>query len=148
MTTDKTDNEILAILLENSRLSYRQIAKKMKRSVVTVLNRMKAMEEEGIIKGYIVDLDYEKLGYEMSVMVHMRISKGMLPEVERKIASIPSVYAVYDVTGEFDAVVLAQFRSRTAMDSFIKKVQKMEFIERTKTELILNKVKEDRMNIN
>ena len=60
---DKTDRDILNALLDNSRLSYRQIAVKIGVSVATVLKRVKALEDAGIIRKYTALLDYEKLGF-------------------------------------------------------------------------------------
>lgn len=147
MTLDKTDKEILSVLVANSRLSYRQIAKKSKVSVVTVINRVKKLEVEGIIKGYTAKLDYEKAGYDVEVMIEIRISKGKLFEVEKKIASNENVFAVYDATGDFDAIVLARFPTRRKMDNFLKKLQTYEFVERSKTRLILNTIKEEDIGV-
>ncbi len=76
-------------------------------------------------------------------MIEIRISKGKLFDVEKKIASNPNVFAIYDVTGSFDAVVLARFRTRRQMDNFLKRLQTYEFVERTETKLILNTIKEE-----
>lgn len=146
MKLDDTDKKILNILMENSRLSYRQIAKKAKVSVVTVMNRVKKLENE-IIKKYTTLIDYEKSGYDIDVLVEVRISKGKLFEVEKRIANNPNVYAVYDVTGDFDAIILARFPNRRRMDNFLKKLQKFEFIERTRTKLILNTIKDEQIGV-
>jgi len=66
MDLDKTDVKILKTLLENPRLSNRQIAKKVNVSVGTVISKIKKMETEGIINGYSTTLDYENLGYELT----------------------------------------------------------------------------------
>lgn len=137
------DLKILGVLLKNSRLSYRQIAKKLKTSVATVMNHVKSMEEQGIIEKYTARMNYEKLGYDIEVLIEIRISKGKLFEMEKKIASHPNVFAVYDVTGNFDAVVLARFKTRRLMDNFLKKIQTYDFIERTETKLVLNTIKEE-----
>ena len=147
MKLDKNDMEVLKILVENSRLSYRQIAKKAKVSVVTAMNRVKKLEDEQIIKKYTTKLDYEKAGYDIEVMIQIRISKGKLFEVEKKIAINPNVFAVYDLTGNFDAVILARFPTRRKMDNFLKKLQTYEFVERTETKLILNTIKEENIGV-
>ena len=141
MKSDK-EKKIMNILLENSRLSYREIAKKAKVSVVTVMNRVKELEKRGIIKQYMVELDYEKLGYDVQAIIEIRISKGKLFEVEKKIAKHPNVFAVYDTTGHFDAVMVTKFKSRRSLDSFLKKIQAYDFVERTETKLILNTIRE------
>ena len=133
--------------MNNSRLSLREIAKKADVSVATVMHHMNRLKSEGVIKKYTTKLDYEKIGYDVEVIIEIRISKGKLFEVEKKIANHPNVYAVYDLTGAFDAVVLARFPTRRLMDNFVKKLQTYEFVERTETKLILNTIKEDNIEL-
>jgi DNA-binding Lrp family transcriptional regulator len=116
-------------------------------SVVTVLKRVKVLEKEKIIKNYTIDPDYEQLGYDVSVIIKMRISKGKLFEIEKKIAIHPNVFAVYDVTGEFDSIILAKFKSRRSLDTFLKKIQTYEFVQRTETLLILNTIVEKKIMV-
>lgn len=144
---ENKDTAILKVLTENSRLSFREIAKKTGISVVTVINRIKEMEKQKIIKRYVPELDYEKLGYEVQAIIQLRISRGKLFEVEKTIAKLPNVFAVYDVTGDFDSMILAKFRNRKGLDSFLKKIQTYDFIERTETKLILNIIKENFMDL-
>lgn len=146
MEIDQLDKHILSILLDDSRLSYRQIAKKSGVSAATVMNRIKDLEK-AIIKKYTTIIDYEKLGYDVEVIIEIRISKGKLIEVEKEIAHHPNVFGVYDVTGDFDAIILARFPSRRKMDSFIKKVQTYDFVERTNTRVILNTIKEKQVSV-
>jgi len=147
MSTTNLDEKILNILIENSRLSCRQIAKQLKVSVATVASRIKKLENEKIIRKYTALLDYERLGYDVTVLISMRISKGKLFEIEKKIATQPNVLAVYDHTGPFDATVLARFKSRLLMDKFLKKLQSFDFVERTETMLILNTFKEGTIKV-
>src|SRR3989338_383709 len=147
MGLSDADKKITNVLIENSRLSLRQVAKKSKVSVATAMHHMKRLEKEGIIKKYSAELDYEKAGYDVEVIIEVRISKGRLFEVEKKIASNPNVFAVYDITGSFDAVILARFPTRRLMDNFLKKLQTYEFVERTETKLILNTINEENIGV-
>ena len=147
MEIDETDKRILNAVIENSRLSLRQIAKKVKVSVATVMHRLNRLEDEKIIRKYAASLDYEKIGYDIEVIIEVRISKGRLLDVEKKIAVHPNVFAVYDVTGAFDAIILARFRSRRQMDTFLKKIQTYEFVERTETKLVLKTIKEENIRV-
>lgn len=140
---DQTNVKILKTLLSNARLSSRQIAKKVDVSAATVISRIKKMEKKGTIKGYTAILDQEKLGYELTVITEITVSKGKLLEMEKKIAKIPGVCAVYDVTGQIDAMVIAKFRSREELSKFTKNLLSMPFVERTNTHLVLTTVKED-----
>ena len=147
MKFDETDKKILNILIENSKLSLREIAKKAGVSVATVMHRINNMEKEKIIRQYSTMLDYDKLGYDVEVLIEIRISKGKLFHVEKEIAHHPNVFAVYDLTGDFDAAILARFKNRRQMDSFLKKIQTYDFVERTNTRLILNTIKEKQIEV-
>ena len=140
---DDLDKRILQALLVNSRLSFRQIAKKVGVSVVTVVQRVKRLEREGVIRCYTTMLDHEKIGYELTVIIELTISKGKLLDVERKIAKHKNVCAVYDITGLTDAMVVAKFRSREELNNFVKSLLAMPYVERTNTHVVLNTVKED-----
>ena len=143
MQSDHTDVKILRSLLEDARLSSRQTARKVGVSVGTVLARIKKMEQDGVIKGYSAVLDHEKLGYELTVVTEITVSKGKLLEMEKQIGRIPNVCAVYDVTGSTDAIAIAKFRNRKELSDFTKGLLAMPFVERTNTHVVLATVKED-----
>ena len=147
MKLEETDRKILNVIVDNSRLSLRQIAKKVSVSVATVMHHINKLEKEKIIEKYSAKLDYEKIGYDVEVLIEVRISKGRLLDVEKKIAIHPNVFAIYDITGTFDAVILARFKTRRQMDIFLKKIQTYEFVERTETKLILNTIKERNIEV-
>ena len=139
---NETDLKILKGLLEDARFSSRQIAKNVGVSVGTVLSRIKKMEDEGLIKGYSVLLNHEKLGYQLTVVTEITVSKGRLVETENEIAKIPNVCCVYDVTGLTDAIIVAKFKSREDLGQFTKRLLSLPFIERTNTHVVLATVKE------
>ena len=143
MELNETDKKILKGLLEDARFSSRQIAKNVGVSVGTVLSRIKKMEGEGLIKGYSVILDHEKLGYELTVVTEITVSKGKLVEMENEIAKISNVCGVYDVTGLTDAIIIAKFRNREELGQFTKSLLALPHIERTNTHVALTTVKEN-----
>ena len=143
MELNETDNKILKNLLEDARFSSRQIAKNVGVSVGTVLSRIKKMEDAGLIKGYSAILNHEKLGYELTVVTEITVSKGRLVEVEKEIAKNPNVCGVYDVTGLTDAVIIAKFKSREDLGRFTKQLLALPYIERTNTHVVLTTVKEN-----
>src|SRR3989344_5396706 len=108
MVIDKTDRAILNVLLSNSRLSFREIAKRVHVSVATVLHRVRALEKAKVIERYMAKLNYELLGYDVQAVVEIRVSNGKLFEVERKISRNPQVVACYDITGDSDGIIIAK----------------------------------------
>jgi DNA-binding Lrp family transcriptional regulator len=143
MELNEIDNKILKALLEDARFSSRQIAKNVGVSVGTVLSRTKKMEEEGLIKGYSVILDHEKLGYELTVVTEITVAKGKLVDTENEVAKISNVCSVYDVTGLTDAVIVAKFKSREDLGAFTKRLLTLPYVERTNTHVVLTTVKEN-----
>jgi DNA-binding Lrp family transcriptional regulator len=143
MELNETDMKILQGLLDDARFSSRQIAKNVGVSVGTVLSRIKKMEGEGLIKGYSVILNHEKLGYELTVVTEITVSKGRLVEMEKEVAKIPNVCSVYDVTGLTDAIIIAKFRNREELGQFTKRLLALPYLERTNTHVVLTTVKED-----
>ena len=101
------------------------------------------MQEEGIIKGYSAKVDPTKLGMDLSAVIGLRVAGGHLVEVEQEISKSKEVCCVYDVTGDYDAVIIARFRSRADLNKFIKGVLANPHVERSVTHVVLNTVKED-----
>ena len=143
MQLDETDVKILKALTSDARLSSRRIAKQCEISIGTTLSRIKKMEQEGIIKGYSAVLDHEKLGYELTVVTEITVSKGRLLEMENEIARIPNVVSVYDVTGLTDAVIIAKFKTREELSKFAKRLLALPYVERTNSHIVLTTIKED-----
>jgi len=144
---DTYDKEILNAIMNDSKMPLRKLASALNISFVTVMNRIKKLEEKGVIKKYSTRLNYEKLGYGIHALVEMKISKGRLLELENKIAKFPNIYAVYDTTGQFDATLMGRFKTTREMDVFLKKLQTFDFVETTNTKLILNTIKKQQMRL-
>ncbi|MHA1677364.1 MAG: Lrp/AsnC family transcriptional regulator [Promethearchaeota archaeon] len=137
------DIGILKILSKDGRKTYHSIAEELKKSPITIKKHIETLEKEGIIKNYGITIDFEKLGYQIIALIEVTISKGKMLEVEKQIAKNPNVFAVYDVTGTYDALVLARFKNRFELSGMIKDLHASPYIERTNTHLILNIIKEE-----
>jgi len=129
--------------MEDSRQSYREIARKIGVSPGTVVSRIRDMEKKGIIEKYTAKLNYEKLGYDLTVITEVTVSNGMIVEVGHEITKLKEACAIYNVTGDADVMVLAKFRNRDELSNFTKRVLKLPNVERTKTHLVLITLKED-----
>lgn len=143
-TLDPLDRAILQELNIDARRSHREIAGRLKVSATTVGSRIARLEQDGVIKGYVPLLDDERLGFELWATIGVRISKGKLREAEERLARDARAYAIYDITGEFDALVIGRFRDRRDLDRFVKHALQDPNVERTNTQVVLNRVKEDR----
>lgn len=140
---DGLDERLLAELRRDSRQSFRTLAEKLRVSPATVIARLRRLEREGVVLGYTADLDYAVIGYEFTAIIEVTIAKGALLEVQRKIAQMPGVVSVYDITGNSDSMVIARVKSRSEFSRMVKKILAIDKVQSSNTHVVLNTVKED-----
>ena len=140
MSLDEIDRKLIESLMNNSRSSMRQLAAKLDVALGTIRNRLERLEKEGVIKGYNVVLDPAKVGWEMTVIVGLRITKGKMIDVQKRIAEDPRVFLVYDVTGDYDSFVIANVQNTDDLNDLTKGVLTSKGIERSLTHVVLNTV--------
>jgi len=131
---DAVDFEIIRALEENSRVSLRKLAGKVGSTANIVQKRLKNLESNGIIRGYIPLIDPAKFGYGVAAIVMI--------QVENEIAKDGCVLSVYDITGDFDAVAFTKFKDKASLNAFLKNLLTARFVKRTVTVVALNVVKE------
>ncbi len=141
---DDLARKIVRALNQNARKSYREIAKEIGTSATAVINKVKKLEASGAIKAYVPVVDPGYFGIDLVAIIALRISKGKLLETQEKISSDRRVAAVYDITGEWDSLVIGYFRGRDDLNDFIKGILSLPFIDRTITHLVLNVVKDEK----
>ena len=141
---DDLDRRIVALQNTDARKSFREIAKEADASISTVSNRIRKLESEGVILGYAPLIDESKIGFDVIAVVGVKIHKGRLLEVQRRIAKDDRVTHVFDVTGEWDSILVVRLKSTRELDGFIKRLGSMEYVENTYTQVVLNVVKEER----
>ena len=143
MHYDEKDEKILKHLLVDARQSARHLAHKLNVSTVTMISRIKKLEEKKIIDGYAVRLNHEILGYDITAIIEVTTTKGKMLEIEDEIAKTENVCAVYDITGDADTLVIGKFKDRKSLSEFVKKVSCIPNVENTITHLVLKTIKED-----
>ncbi len=143
MKFDETDETILKNLMVDARQSARQLALKLGMSTVTVLSRIKKLEKEKIILGYTAIIDHEKLGYSLTAIIEIVAKNDKIVEIEDKISKFENVCGVYDITGSTDTLIIAKFKERSELSTFVKELAAISNVENTITHVVLNTAKED-----
>jgi DNA-binding Lrp family transcriptional regulator len=143
MALDDLDRRILKELLHNSNRSYRRLASELNVAPGTILNRIKELESQGIIKNYSIVIDHKKLDSQITAIIEITTSGGKLDEMERKISRMPNIYGVYNTTGSPDAIIIGTFKDTDDLGNFTKSLLGMHFVGTTNTHVVLKKVKED-----
>ncbi len=135
---DNIDKKLVNLLLFDADITNRELASKCKIALGTVNNRINKLKKLRVIKKKTIVVDYEKLGYIIEVLIGLKIKKGGFYEVAKKLSADPNVFLVIDMTGDYDAEILARFHTRRQLDDFVKRLQQGPEIESTRTRLILN----------
>ena len=141
---EEIERKIIRVMNTNARKSFREIAKEVGTSVTAVIHAVKKLESSGVIRGYFPAVDPAYFGFELTVIIALRISQGKLLETQRKIAEDAHVAAVFDVTGDWDSLLVAHFQGRDELNRFLKRTNALPFVDRTVTHLVLNTVKDER----
>jgi len=109
----------------------------------TVRKHVVRLEDRGVLQGYTAIIDPTKLGYDITAVVFVQVGGGRLLDVEHEIAKEDNVLAVYDITGDYDAALIAKFKDYSGLNAFVKRLLSMQYITRTVTNVASNVVKED-----
>jgi len=137
------DARIIRVLQEDGRASLREIAQQLGVSTTTVSKRLQRLLDSGIIKGFKPVLDYEKLGYPITAITQIKAKGNRIPEILEALRADPNLTHVYEITGEFDLLVIGKFKDQDSMNREIKRLLGHPAIEHTNTSIVLSVVKED-----
>ncbi len=140
----KLERKILQSLNQDARKSFREVAKEVGTSTTAIYNNVNKLEETGVLKGYIPLIDEDLLGYKQIAIIALRIDQGKLGIVLKEIKKFPQVRAIFDITGDWDSILIGYFKDRNEMDSFLKKQLSLPHVERVITHVVLNVVKDVR----
>ncbi len=102
---DDIDRGILEILQEDAKSKHKEIADQLGLSITPIYERIKRLEREGYIKGYVALLDAEKIGKKLTVFCAVTLNqhvKEKLEEFVEKVNSFPEVMECYHITGQYD----------------------------------------------
>jgi DNA-binding Lrp family transcriptional regulator len=116
---DEIDKKIVNLMIFDGDITNRDLSLKCNIALGTVNNRIKKLKKLGIIKKKTITVDYEKLGYMIEVLIDLGIKKGEYQAVAKKLLADPNVFMVMDLTGEYDAEILARFHTKRQLDTFI-----------------------------
>ncbi|VTU45341.1 Lrp/AsnC family transcriptional regulator [Variovorax sp. PBL-E5] len=120
---DRGELAILAALQVNARLSTQDLADEVGLSSSATWRRVKALEDRGMIQGYVAMLDAEKLGFKECIFAHVTLAKHdvkSIEEFERSVARRPEVLECFSVAGQSDYVLRVVVRSNGEYEKFLK----------------------------
>ncbi len=143
MEEEKLHREILASLMEDGRKSIRKVARELEVSPSTVSNHLDELTGDGVIRRFKPSIDYEKLGFDLTAITKIQAKGREITNIVERLKDEGSLTHVYEITGEFDILVIGKFDSRESMNREIKRMLNFSAVERADTSIVLNAVKED-----
>ena len=145
---DDVDHKILDLLIDNSRIPFTDIAKKLLISAGTVHVRVKKMEEFGIIQGSSLALDYKKLGYTFIAYIGIFLEKTHLTNfVLDKLKSIPYVTVAHITTGRFNIFCKIRSKNTNHAKEIIFTIDDIDGVSRTETMISLEESINDKKRL-
>jgi DNA-binding Lrp family transcriptional regulator len=142
VTYGDLDIRLIRELQRDARRSNRQLAAELGVAASTVGNRLKELEERGVIRGYRPVLDYRLLGLGLVAVTRIKARGDSLPAIVNSLTSHPKLTHVYEITGEFDVMVIGRFADESEMNREIKSMLGLPGIEGTNTSVVLGTPKE------
>ncbi len=137
---DKKDIEILKALSRNAKKTMMEISKETGIPITTVYNRIRRMEEKGIIKGTRPVIDYSMLGKKLSAIVKCRLDYSQantegfnIEKIAKNLTKKRCVEKAMIVTGDYDIILDCFFRDVDEMRDFLFEMQQSGLFSRTST---------------
>jgi len=138
---DDIDRSIIRILQENAKTSYREIHEELGISIGTIHNRLTKLESNGIIEGYTLKLNNEKLGYKLIFLIRVQIDGKHTADILSQIKEKPEVCSIFHTTGEQSACLICRFKEAGDVHNFIRELNEKEYVTKTISNMVLKEYK-------
>ena len=142
MKIDNTDKQILDILQSDGRVSASNIATELNISIPTVTDRIKKLQDSGVIKGIHAVLDPKPLGLDVAAMISL-ISESSIhyKEVTEAAEEAPEVLQCFSTTGKGSHMLFVVTRNSSTLEELLRRIQSWPGVIRTETQIILSDYK-------
>jgi DNA-binding Lrp family transcriptional regulator len=142
VTLDDIDNSIIAMLQEDGRISYSDIADKVQRTEVTIRRRVRRLTDEGIIKRFTVILDPLKIGRKISAIVRVKAQMKQASVIAEKVKEYEEVTEAFFLDGACGVMLKVTVDDLAQLKSFLeKKLGRVPGVGEVETCIVLETVK-------
>lgn len=139
---DDVDHRILNMLLENGRISYVDMGKELGMTRVAVSERVKVLQEQGVIEGFTVTLNLNKIGKPISAFFSIDVEMNDFEAIAIDLAQDPDVLSIYQMTGPSTLHVHAALESMESLEKFItERLYSVKGIKKVESQILLRRFK-------
>ena len=141
---DEMDTQILKLLQQDGRMSYRKIADMLNTTVTTVTRRVSQMKKAGVIKKFTVLIDPEKVGKHYSICLFIQLdSPSAIKDISSLLSECKDLCYIHHVTGEFEIAAMARCCDREEAARLIEQIGSMKGVIKVIPHSVLKTIKED-----
>jgi DNA-binding Lrp family transcriptional regulator len=138
---DAADRQILALLLEDGRRTYDDVARRVSLSAPAVKRRVDKLRAQGALQGFTAVVDYAALGNHTEALIELFYASGTpLDEVAAMLKRYPEVVEAWSVTGEADAIARVRTQDNADLERLIMELQRDGPVERTRSQVVLSRL--------
>jgi len=142
---DDIDAQILNLLQKYGRIKRKTIAEKVGLTLPSVSERMRKLEERGILIGYHAVVNGRRLGYDIAAFIRIAIDASIhYEDIVQKLCGFAEVLEVHSVTGQGSHLVKVRTRSTESLERLLSLIQSWPGVVGTRTSIILSSFKETR----
>ena len=134
---DEVDQKLLSLLRQDARLSVAALAQKLKVSRGTVTNRIRRLEDDGVIVGYTVRLGQDDQRPQVRAHVGITLQPKRSREVLQRLQNIPELLQLSSVSGEFDYIAVLRADTTARLDVLLDEIGEIEGVHKTTTSVVL-----------
>ncbi len=132
------DEQMIALLRQNGRLSVSEIARRLSVSRTAAQMRLQKLERNGVIAGYSVNLSADYLGNRVRALVMVKFPPGRRASIEQSLRDMPQVTSLYSISGAYDLAGVISAASMGELDETIDQIGCLEGIGETMSSIILS----------
>ena len=138
---DALDREILALLVEDGRRTYDDIAGRVRLTAPSVKRRVDRMRELGTLQGFTAVVDHAAMGADTEALIELFYRPGTtLDEVTRTLREHPEVTEAWSITGDADAIARVRTSDNADLERLIIDLQRNGLVERTRSQVVLSRL--------
>lgn len=140
---DEIDLKILQILQQRGRTKRNELAEQVNLSIPSISERLRKLEEYGIIKGYHAVLEARKVGLEVTAFIFIiSESSQHYPEIIKEAQKVPEVLECHAITGEGSHLLKVRTQSTASLERLLSTIQSWPGVINTRTSIVLSSPKE------
>jgi len=140
---DGIDLQILDVLQSRGRTKRNELAEKVKLSIPAVSERLRKLEERGIIRSFNAVLEARKIGLEVTAFIFvMAESSTFYPQILERATGHPEILECHAITGEGSHILKARTRSTATLEKLLSQIQSWPGVHNTRTSIVLSSPKE------